>query len=217
MKVLLLGGSGMVGQGALRACLEDDRVDQVLAVARSPLPAADPKLEQIVLRDLFDLASIADRLAGLDACLCCVGPSASGMSEEQYRRLTLDLTVSMAEVVAGVAPGAVFVYVTAAGTGRSRLMWARVKGATEKALRELPLRTFFFRPGFIQPMHGITSRTPLYNVLYRMVGPLYPVARRVIPGQVTTTDAVGRAMLNVCADGYPRDVLTTTDINAAAG
>jgi hypothetical protein len=141
------------------------------------------------------------------------------MSEEQYRQLTLELTVSMAEVVAGVAPGAVFVYVSGAGTddtGRSRLMWARVKGATENALRELPLRTFFFRPGFIQPMHGVTSRTPLYNALYRVVGPLYPLARRVVPGQVTTTDAVGRAMLNVCADGYPRDVLTTTDINLAA-
>jgi uncharacterized protein YbjT (DUF2867 family) len=219
VKVLLLGASGMVGQGVLRACLDDDRVDEVLAVVRSPLATADPKLEQVVLPDLAQLSTIADRLEGLDAALCCVGVSASGMAEDRYRLLTLDLTVSMARAVADVAPGSVFIYVTGAGTddsGRSRMMWARVKGATENALRELPLRTFFFRPGFMQAVDGGTSKTPLYAVLYRVVGPVYPVARRLFPRQVTSTLEVGQAMLNVCVDGYPSQVLTTADINIAA-
>ena len=65
-------------------------------------------------------------------------------------------------------------------------------------------------------MHGITSKTRLYAAMYRVVAPLYPVLRRTVPGQVTTTEAVGRAMIAVAADGWPRQVLTNSDINAAA-
>lgn len=219
MKVLLLGASGMVGQGVLRACLDDDRVERVLAVVRAPLAVTDPKLEQVVLADLLRLSTVADRLEGVDATLCCVGVSAAGMSEDRYRSLTFDLTLSMARTVAEVAPGSVFIYVTGAGTddtGRSRMMWARVKGATENALRELPLRTFFFRPGFMQAVEGGMPKTALYAALYRVIGPIYPIARRLFPQYVSSTVEVGQAMLNVCVDGYPTQVLTSADINKAA-
>lgn len=168
-----------------------------------------------MLADLSQLATIADKVEGLDATLCCVGVSATGMSEDRYRALTLDLTMSMARAVAEVAPESVFIYVTGAGTddtGRSRMMWARVKGATELALRGLPLRTYFFRPGLMRAVDGETSKT----LLYRVAAPIYPIARRLFPNQVSSTEEVGRAMLNVCVDGYPTQVLTTAGIDTAA-
>ena len=219
MKVVLFGATGMVGQGVLRECLRDDRVTAVLAVGRSPVAAASPELEQVVVPDLADLSSVAPALAGTTATFFCAGVSSVRRSEADYRRLTYDLTTSVGRAVAQAAPGSVFCYVSGAGTDdteRGRLMWARVKGATENALRALPLRTWFFRPGYIQPLHGIRSRTPLYAALYRGAAPLYPVLLRVVPDRVTTTEALGRAMISVAAAGYPRDVLTNADINAAA-
>jgi len=217
MRVLLFGASGMVGAGVLRECLSDDRVSEVVAVGRSPLGRTHPKLREVPHPDLFGLSAVADQLTGVDATFFCVGVSSAGMRADEYRRLTYDLTTAVAEVVAERSPGTTFVYVSGAGTSAgSRQNWARVKAATENALAAMPLRTWFFRPGYIQPLHGVTSRTRLYAALYRVVGPLYPVLRRLLPDHVTTTEAVGRAMISVAADGWPHQALANADVNAAA-
>jgi hypothetical protein len=92
-----------------------------------------------------------------------------------------------------------------------------VKGATENALLALPFKAaYMFRPGFIQPLHGIRSRTPLYRVLYAVLSPLFPVWNALLPDQVTTTERLGRAMLAVARRGAPRPVLETRDLNALA-
>ena len=212
MRVILFGATGMVGQGVLRECLLDERVEAVLVVGRSPVGAGHPKLTEIVEKDLFALEPIT----GYDACFFCLGVSSVGVAPEEYERITYQLTLS----VAGKLPeNTTFVYVSGQGTDsteRGRVRWARVKGATENALAKLPLRTFAFRPGYIQPLHGITSKTTLYRTLYRVVMPLYPVLRRAFPRMVTTTEDIGRAMIAVAADGYRKPVLENTDITAAA-
>ena len=212
MRVILFGATGMVGQGVLRECLLDERVEAVLVVGRSPVGASHPKLTEVVEKDLFALEPIT----GYDACFFCLGVSSVGVAPEEYERITYQLTLS----VAGKLPeNTTFVYVSGQGTDsteRGRVRWARVKGATENALAKLPLRTFAFRPGYIQPLHGITSKTPLYRTLYRVVMPLYPVLRRAFPRMVTTTEDIGRAMIAVAADGYRKPVLENTDITAAA-
>ena len=91
-------------------------------------------------------------------------------------------------------------------------MWARVKGRAENAVLALLPNGYAFRPGFIQPMHGAVSKTGWYRVLYRITTPLYPVLRRLFPGQVTTTELVGRAMLRVAREGSPRRVLESRDL-----
>ena len=42
----------MVGQGVLRECLRDDSVDAVLAVGRSPSGQANPKVCELIRKDL---------------------------------------------------------------------------------------------------------------------------------------------------------------------
>ena len=217
MKVILFGATGMIGQGVLRECLADPDVEAVLAVGRSAIGTTDPRLREIVRADLSDLSPVADELAGYDACFFCLGVSAVGMSEEQYRRVTYDLTLAVATLFADRNPGATFVYVSGMGTDEhGRQMWARVKGETENALLLLPLSVYLFRPGYIQPLDGITSRTRLYRLLYAVTTPLYPVLKRSFPGQVSTTEQLGRAMLGVARDGAPSRVLTPRDINSAA-
>ncbi len=211
MKVLLFGATGMVGQGVLLECLADERVEQVLAVGRTATGRQHPKLREIVRPDLFDLDDVRDDLAASDACLFCLGVSSTGMREADYRRITYDLTLSVARVL---GDGTTFCYVSGQGTNEGgRLMWARVKGTTENALAALPLRAVMFRPGFIQPMDGVTSKTRLYAAVYRWTRPLLPLLRRAVPGFVTTTRAVGRAMIAVAANGSPKRILENRDIN----
>jgi uncharacterized protein YbjT (DUF2867 family) len=133
-------------------------------------------------------------------------------------RITYDLTITVARVLAQQNPGMTFIYVTGAGTSRdSRQSWARVKACTEDALAALPFKAaYFFRPGFIQPLHGVVSRTHWYMAVYAVVRPLSPLLVRRFSHLATTTERVGRAMINVAATGYPTPVLESADINAVA-
>ncbi|WP_062650155.1 NAD-dependent epimerase/dehydratase family protein [Streptomyces maremycinicus] len=220
MRVIVFGASGMVGHGALHACLRDDAVTEVLAVVRAPLAVEHPKLRQIVHTDFTDYTAIRDHLTDLDACFYCLGVSAVGRSEAEYTRVTYDYALAAARALLAPSPALTFVYVSGEGTdptGRSRQMWARVKGRTEKDLQTLPMPSYMFRPGFIQPVDGAVSRTPLYRTLYRATAVLYPLLKRLFPRHVTTTDAVGRAMLAVAGPGGDAPVVVrNADINRLA-
>lgn len=216
--VLVFGASGMVGQGVLRECLLADDVDQVTVIGRGPIGQQHPKLRELVHKDLFDLASLGDQLAGFDAIFYCLGVSSNGMSEADYTRTTHDLTLAIARPLAERSPGAVFVFVSGNGADsseQSRTMWARVKGKAENAVLRLPFRAVHvFRPGFIQPLHGIRSRTRAYNTLYFFLRPLVPIARLFIRKYMTTTERIGRAMLHVVRHGDERKLLESHEIEA---
>jgi uncharacterized protein YbjT (DUF2867 family) len=216
--VVLFGASGMVGQGVLRECLLDARVRKVVSVVRQSTRQHDVKLREVVHGDFMDLGAIETDLSGLDACFYCLGVSSSGMTEANYARVTYDLTLAAAATVAKLNPAMTFVYVSGAGTDSTEQgssMWARVKGKTENALLRLPFKAaYMFRPGIIQPLHGIRSKTAIYRVLYGVMSPLLPIVKSLFPAQVTTTEQMGRAMITVALRGYAKPVLHTRDINA---
>ena len=217
MKVLVFGATGMVGQGVLRECLVEPAVDAVVTVGRSATGQQDPKLREVVRADLFDLSPVEDDLRGADACFFCLGVSSAGQSEAAYRRVTYDLTLSVARTLAKLNPDLTFTYVSGQGadsTEQGRSRWARVKGKTENDLLALLPNAYMFRPGYIQPMHGTRSRTTVYRLVYAVAAPLYPLLRRAFPKSVTTTEAVGRAMVAVALRGAPDHVLENPDINA---
>lgn len=218
MKVVLFGATGMVGQGVLRECLLDPGVESVLAVGRSLTGQRDPKLREIVHDNFWDFSNIESELAGFDACFFCLGVSSVGMDAGRYRHLTYDITLAAAKTLVKLNPGMVFIYVTGRGTDSSEhgsLMWARVKGKTENDLRKLPFKAaYMFRPAGIQPLHGIKSKTAWYQAAYVVAAPLLTLLHRIAPKYVTTTEQVGRAMIKVARDGYPRPVLESEDINA---
>jgi uncharacterized protein YbjT (DUF2867 family) len=220
MKVIIFGATGMVGQAALRESLLDPGVEQVLAVGRNPSGQKHDKLRDLTLADLTDYSGVAGDLAGYDACFFCLGISSAGMSEADYRRVTVDIAAAAGRALAAANPSMTFIFVSGTGTdstGKSRTMWARVKGEAENAIFALPFKgAYAFRPAFIRPMHGITSRTWSYRVLYAVFRPLVPLVMALFPRQVTTTEKIGRAMLNVARHGAPKRILDTPDINASA-
>jgi uncharacterized protein YbjT (DUF2867 family) len=219
MNVLLFGATGMVGQGVLRECLLDSNVQLVQAIGRSSTKAQHPKLREIVHRDLFHYETIESQLTGFDAWFFCLGVSSAGMKEEDYERVTFGITMAAAEVLCRLNPQMTFVYVSGAGTDSSERgrMWARVKGKTENALLRLPFAAaYMFRPGIIEPLDGIRSKTAVYQVLYTFAKPLLPLLRAAFPNHVLTTRQIGQAMLSVARHGFPKRVLESRDIRAAA-
>jgi uncharacterized protein YbjT (DUF2867 family) len=217
LKVILFGATGMVGQGVLRECLLDPDVDEVLSIGRSATGQKHPKLREVVQTDLLDFSANEPRMSGFDTCFFCLGVSSAGMKEQDYRRVTFDMTLAAARTLARLNPAMTFVYVSGAGTDsseRGRSMWARVKGQTENALLQLPFKAVMFRPAGIVPLYGVTSKTRLYRIAYALTRPLWSVLLRAFPQYVTTTERVGRAMLRVAREGAPRPILETRDINA---
>jgi uncharacterized protein YbjT (DUF2867 family) len=216
MKVLIFGATGMVGQGVLRECLLDNSIEYVVTVGRSATGQHDPKLKDIVCKDLFDITSIESELTGFDACFFCLGVSSFRMSEADYARLTYDLTFGIARILSRQNPGMTFGYVSGAGTDtteRGSSMWARVKGRTENALQRMPFKAaYMFRPGMIQPMDGIRSKTAVYQAVISAARPLFPVLRRAFPNAITTTQQLGRAMIAVAKEGGPSRTLEPRDI-----
>jgi uncharacterized protein YbjT (DUF2867 family) len=212
MKVLLFGATGMVGQAVLRECLRDDTIDNVLAIGRTSTGVTHPKLRELLQRDLFDPAAVPEAgLRGYDACFFCLGVSAAGMSEADYTRLTFDLTLAWARVLARLQPALTFLYVSGAGTG-GKAMWARVKRRTEEALLALFPSAYMVRLAMLLPMNREVSRTRWTRISYTVLRPLLPLIRAIAPGAVITTEELGRAMIRAARDGAPKRILESRDL-----
>lgn len=207
----------MIGSGTLHECLTDARVASVTTVVRAPLEQSHPKLREVVHADFFDYAALATTMAQSDVVLFCLGVTAVGLDEAQYTRMTFDLTVAAARAMVAANPASTFCYVSGQGTDRTEqgsAMWARVKGRTENAILALPFKaSYMFRPGFIQPMQGVRSKTWWYQAIYSTLAPISPLLTRLLPGLATTSVRMGRAMITVARDGYPSRIITSRDIN----
>lgn len=216
MHVLIYGATGMIGHGALEACLRDPGVERVTVIGRRATGRVHPKLTEQVRADVCDLSGLEAELAEVDACVFTLGASAAGLDERRYTALTFDLTLSVARTLVRLNPEMAFIYVSGLGTDateQGRVMWARVKGRTENALLALPFRTaVMFRPGVIQPVEGARSSTRWYRVLYAAMTPLMPVLRRLFPGQIVTSAEMGWALLAAARLDRARAVLEMPDI-----
>lgn len=216
IKTILFGSTGMIGQGVLRECLENENVESILVINRQTCGISNPKLKEIIHKDLFDLSELTNEMTGYNACFFCLGVSSAGLNENEYHRITYDLTLNVARTLSELNKEMVFCYISGAGTDSSekgRIMWARVKGKTENALLLLPFKkAYMFRPGFIQPMKGIRSKTRLYNALYAVFSPLYFVLKH-FDSFVTNTEIFSKAMINTVLNGYGKNILENNDIN----
>jgi uncharacterized protein YbjT (DUF2867 family) len=219
VKVIVFGASGMVGAGVVLECLESPRVESVLAIVRKPTGMSHPKLHEHVRSNFYEYGDASDLFRNYDACFYCLGVTSVGMTEEAYHRVTVDMTVAAAKAVLDASPQLVFCFVSGArtdSTEQGSVMWARVKGKAENALSRMPMKTYFFRPGFIQPRKGVRSKTPWLRAFYAIAGPLYPLLVRIWPAHVTNTEHIGRAMIQVAVAGYSKPVLENADINRVA-
>ncbi|GAA2687859.1 MULTISPECIES: epimerase [Actinosynnema] len=220
MKVLVFGGSGLIGDGFVREALRAGDVTEVVSVGRAPLGLDHPRLRHVVHADFLDFGALRAEFTGVAACLWGLGVSAGRVSARDYERVTHDFTAAAVRVLAEVSPGAAFAYVSGGGTDRDgRSRWARVEGRTEDLVIGAFARGYALRPGFVLSAHGRRSATPAYRWAARAVTPLAPVLRLAGLGPLLLTDTaqLGRAALNLARRGYPERVLENRDIVALGG
>jgi uncharacterized protein YbjT (DUF2867 family) len=213
MKVILFGATGMVGQGVLRECLRDGGVEAVLVVGRSSTGQMHPKLRELIYEDMFDFTATRSNFEGCDACFFCLGVSAAGMNEADYTRLTFDLTMGWAQMLAEINRAMTFVYVSGTGTG-GKAMWAQVKARTEDSLLALFPSAYMFRLSALRAMNGEVSKTRWTRIAYTLSRPLLPLVRAIAPGAVISTEELGRAMIRAARHGAPKRVLENRDLIA---
>ena len=218
MKVILFGATGMVGQGVLRECLVDAGVTEVLSVGRSPTGVQHAKLHEILHDDFTDFSKIESRLAGYDACLFCLGVSSIGMDPERYRHLTYDVTMAAAKTLARLNPGMVFTYVTGKGTDSTE-QGPLTMGAGQGQDRERSAQAAV-QGGVHVPAvrHPAVARRQVEDRLDQR-GLCRHCAAAVVDGASHAEPhddqrALGRAMIKVARDGYPKPILESADINA---
>jgi len=220
INAIITGSTGMVGKGVLLECLYNSKVSSVLMINRSPSGIEHPKLKELIVNNFFDIGNFINELTGYNTCFFCLGTSAVGLKEKDYYRITYELTINFAEVFLSQNKNSVFCYVTGAGTDKSEkggIMWARVKGKTENAISELAFKSsYMFRPGYIQPLKGIKSKTKSYNMIYTILSPFYRFLK-LFPGLTTNTTFLGRAMINVVANEEKIKYLGNRDINRIGG
>lgn len=213
IKVIITGATGMVGEGVLFECLQNEKVAEVLIISRRHYEMQHPKLRELIVPNFFKLDRFADNIKGYDACFFCAGVSSIGKKEEQFTHLTYDTTLAFAKSLLSVNTNMVFTYVSGAKTDSSeqgRMMWARVKGKTENDLAKLPFKAEYnFRPGVMAPFPDQKNWKPIVRFLVRIIKVISP--KSVLPLQ-----EVGRAMINAVTTGYPKNVLEVSDIRQLA-
>jgi len=210
MKILLFGATGSAGAAVLEACLAASVVDEVRAIVRRPLMSTSPKLRTFVHKDFLDYSTVEDAFRSIDACLFCLGISSMQVSKEEYRTISYSYPLAAANMFKAISPGAVFHYISGAGTGpQSRQLWARVKAQTEHDLIEL-VDADCWRPAFIdaKPSAGLPKIYALIQPLGRLFKPF--------PSLYVHGHDIGRAMLQATVEKLRRRTIENAEIRQIA-
>ena len=212
MKVIITGTTGMIGEGILLECLNDDRISSILSVSRKPTGKNHPKLKEYIVSDFLLLHEGDENLKGYDACFFCAGISSIGISQADYERISYDTTLQFARAV-GPNPNMSFIYVSGSGTDsteKGRLHWARVKGKTENDLMKLPFKQAFgFRIGIVIPAEGQVH----VLTYYKYVSWLIPLLKIIAPNILNSMKQVANAMIHVSKNGYKSNIIYVKDIH----
>jgi uncharacterized protein YbjT (DUF2867 family) len=216
-RVVIVGGSGMVGGYALRYALDDPAIGGVTAIGRKRLGISHAKLHEVLHADFADCFALAAALSDQDASVFCLGAYTGAVPDAEFRKITVDYPVEFARVLRVSSPGASFSFLSGSGadtTGRSRIPFARYKGEAENALLAAGFpRLYIFRPAYIYPVQP--RKEP--NFSYRMLRAIYPAFRALFPDQVIRADDLARAMIEVVVRETGKDpswVLENRDIRA---
>src|ERR1700730_6945060 len=196
-RLVIVGGTGMVGGYALRYALEHPAVKPVTVIGRRTLDISHPKLTEVLHRDFGDCSALAEALSGQDAAIFCLGTYTGSVSDVELRTITAGYTIEFARVLRTSSPTAAFSFLSGSGadpTGRSRMAFARYKGEAEKALIASGFPwVYIFRPAYIYPVQP--RKEP--NLGYRLLRAIYPAFRVLFPNQVIRADDLARAMVDV--------------------
>jgi uncharacterized protein YbjT (DUF2867 family) len=209
MKTLLvLGGSGLVGQEVLKQALANPAVDRVVAPTRSPLPRHEKLANPIV--DYAHLPVGADWWRA-DAVICSLGTTRhKAGSAQRFREVDHDYVLTAASLALG-AGTETFVYNSSLGADpEARSFYLRVKGETEQSLSMLGYNSFcIVRPSLLyggqRPDFRLGETISLWWV--RHLAMVIPQRFRAVP-----TASVASAMLSAAFNATPGSTIIESEL-----
>ncbi|KAG0700675.1 hypothetical protein DFH29DRAFT_611355 [Suillus ampliporus] len=206
------GVTGAAGIQIFRQAVLDTAITKITVLSRRALPSwmdipENDKTEVVVLKDFLDYpGDLPARLAEHDACIWALGKSTVGLSDEEYTRITYDYTMhfvnSIQEAGTKDRTGEPFRFVFISGegadpSGKRNIMFARIKGITEKALRDLApssnikasiMRPAYFFPSKDHPSDRENIRSPILRAIDCLAT---PIMKTVLPSMYTPIEDLG--------------------------
>ncbi len=203
-RVAVVGATGMIGGLVLRYALADDAVASVVDIGRRSTGTVHPKLREVRHPDFTECGPLRGALSDIDAAIFCLGVYTGSVPGEEFRRITEGIPVAFGQVLHDTSPQATVCFLSGAGadpTQRSRMAFARYKGAAEARLSALGFpAVHHFRPAYIYPVEARQEPT----VSYRVLRALYPLLSRVYPSGVIPSTDLARVMVDVALGRVPQ-------------
>tara|TARA_R110000823_G_scaffold47903_3_gene121776 strand:- start:9361 stop:10185 length:825 start_codon:yes stop_codon:yes gene_type:complete len=198
--VMVFGATGSVGDGLLKAAMQDPSVASIHVVTRRSSPRIEAglaagRLQVHMQEDFTDYSALAGVLGEVNTVLWGLGTSSLNVDDATYTRIHVDFPLAFVRAwLAQRTRGPMaFHYVTGMGTDpEGGQHWAREKGRAEQMLAQMAaasdLRTYSYRSAFIRP----TSEQS--NAL------VYLAEALLQPGYlVISARELGQAMLEISA------------------
>jgi uncharacterized protein YbjT (DUF2867 family) len=212
--ILIVGATGLIGQGVLKVALRDPEVTAITLLVRRPLAFSDPRVRIIEVSDFLGPELTPSVFDGVDACFHCAGSLPIGMAMDEYRALTVGMTEKIAAAFATANPSGRLLFISAMSVdANSRIPARKIKGDAELALSRFNVRSTSLRLGIVQPVLGEISPHHRRQRAYEMLAPLLGLGARFAPSVFTTTHAVGKAMLCISRMDSPPALIDNKGIN----
>ena len=200
--VAVFGATGTIGDGILKAAIDDSDVQKVHVITRRVSPRIEQGVEAgkvvtTIHMDYSDFTAIHQVLAEVDTVYWAIGLSAVGIDEETYREIHADYPLSLVnEWLPLIGQNDVsFHYVSGSGANAdSRMMWAKEKARAEQLLAEAAsgsgMRVISYRPSIILPTDAEVHLG--HRIRYAIFAPIK---------SAVAAESIGQAMLEVSARG----------------
>jgi uncharacterized protein YbjT (DUF2867 family) len=216
MKIIVTGGTGLVGAEVLREAILNPEITEVTALVRKPLRVKHPKIREVIHKDFLNYDSLTTVFKEYDAFAWCLGVSQSQVTPEMYETITYSYAVEAAKAMLAANPSMTFLFVSGGGADsseKSKTLFARVKGKTENALRKMAIRKLVIvRPGGIRPI----NKNPDAPLAYKLFTPIFPIMEFFYPSGVINSVQLARTILNLLKTGSGKPILENPDLKAIA-
>ena len=216
MRIIVTGATGLVGAEVIRQAISDPNVAQITALSRRPLNLSHPKLKTVIHHNFLDYTQLGDVFKSHDACLWCLGISQSQVSKEEYHTITYSYAVEAAKAMVQANPSISFLFLSGAGadsTEQSKTLFARVKGKTENALKQLPFKNFVIaRPGGIKPVH----KNPNTAFTNKIMIPFFPLFELLMPKMFISSVQLAKVLIFLTKNKADKIIPENTDLKEIA-
>ncbi len=206
MRLLVLGATGLVGSHVVDLAIEDERIDEVIAPVRRPLPQRPGLVAPRV--DFEQLPEVAPWWHA-DAAICALGTTLKKAgSREAFQRVDHGYALQAARL-AHRHGTRTFVLNSAMGADPgSRIFYNRVKGEVERDLREVGFDSLtLVRPGLIGgEREEFRLGEHVATLVLGALGPVLPRKWRINPAEriaavMIEAAVAGRAGVQVVESG----------------